>query len=197
MRDFNFFDELDSGKKKKTSFSTYIIGAFLLLFLALGLTSYYYLNLVSELKSDKTAMENQLNDSAHQAAYEEALTLSEEIEQVEAEYRELEEVHMSLLDTRIISSRLMKEIAMAKPDAIAIRFISFTREGISIEGTSLNKDLIAEFEYNLRGNKRFAGPFIPMIQKMEEGEYYSFSLNFTFYYPEIIPEEEDVANGQG
>lgn len=197
MRDFNFFDELDSGKKKKTSFSTYIIGAFLLLFLALGLTSHYYLNLVSELKSDKTAMENQLNDSAHQAAYEEALTLSEEIEQVEAEYRELEEVHMSLLDTRIISSRLMKEIAMAKPDAIAIRFISFTREGISIEGTSLNKDKIAEFEYNLRGNKRFAGPFIPMIQKMEEGEYYSFSLNFTFYYPEIIPEEEDVANGQG
>lgn len=197
MRDFNFFDELDSGKKKKTSFSTYIIGAFLLLFLALVLTSYYYLNLVSELKSDKTAMENQLNDSAHQAAYEEALTLSEEIEQVEAEYRELEEVHMSLLDTRIISSRLMKEIAMAKPDAIAIRFISFTREGISIEGTSLNKDLIAEFEYNLRGNKRFVGPFIPMIQKMEEGEYYSFSLNFTFYYPEIIPEEEDVANGQG
>jgi len=197
MRDFNFFDELDSGKKKKTSFSTYIIGAFLLLFLALGLTSYYYLNLVSELKSDKTAMENQLNDSAHQAAYEEALALSEEIEQVEAEYRELEEVHMNLLDSRIISSRLMKEIAMAKPDAIAIRFISFTREGISIEGTSLNKDLIAEFEYNLRGNKRFAGPFIPMIQKMEEGEYYSFSLNFTFYYPEIIPEEEDVANGQG
>jgi hypothetical protein len=36
-----------------------------------------------------------------------------------------------------------------------------------------------------------------MIQKMEEGEYYSFSLNFAFYYPEIIPEREDVANGQG
>jgi Tfp pilus assembly protein PilN len=133
MRDFNFFNELDSGKKKKTSFSTYIIGVFLLLFLVLGLTSYYYMNLVSQLESDKTVMENQLNDSAHQAAYEEAHALSEEIQQVEAEHRELEQVHMNLLDSRIISSRLMKEIAMAKPDAIAIRFISFTREGISIK----------------------------------------------------------------
>lgn len=197
MRDFNFFDELASGKKKKTTSSTYILGGLFLLLVALGVTSYYYLNQVDALRAEKTAMENTINDSAHQAAYDEALALSEEVVLAEQEAAELTTVHQQLLDSRIINSRLIKEIAMAKPDAVAIRSISFTRTSINLEGTALTKDQIAAFAFNLRGNDRFTGPFIPTIQKLEEGEYYSFSLNFAFRQPEIIPEEEDVVNGQG
>ncbi len=197
MRDINFFDELQTGKRKKTSSSTYVAAVFLLSALILGSVSYYYITERDAMRSEKAAMEGTLSDSAYQAAYNEALVLSEEVSEAERETGNLLQVHGQILDSRIISSRLIKEIAMAKPDAVAIRYISFTREGINLEGTALTKDLIAVFEYNLRGNERFTGPFIPTIQKMEEGEYYSFSLNFTFHQSEIIPEEEEAANGQG
>lgn len=197
MRDLNFFDELQSGKKKKTTSSTYVASFFLLFALILGSVSYYYMTVRDAAQAEKAAMESTLSDGAHQAAYNEALALSTEVQKAERETGNLTLVHEQILYSRVISSRLIKEIAMAKPDAVAIRYISFTRDGINLEGTALSKDLIAVFEYNLRGNERFSGPFIPVIQKMEEGEYYSFTLNFTFYQPEIIPEEEEAANGQG
>jgi len=197
MKDFNFFNELASGNKKKTSSSTYMVGAALILVVVLGIISYFYLNEVSNQRNEKIALENKVNDVTHMRDYNEVVELSEKVSVMEKEKIEIERIHKQLLDSRMISSQLIKEISMAKPDAIAIKSINFTRDGINIEGTSITKNLIAIFEHNLRGNDRFSGPFVPMIQKSEDGSYYNFTLNFTFNYPVNTLEEEDIANGEG
>jgi Tfp pilus assembly protein PilN len=196
MRDFNFFNELVFRKKKKTAFSTYVVGAALLLVMVLGFISYYYLNEVESLKNDKIALENSINDSAHQRKYNEVLALSESVAVLEKEEQTLELIHEQLLDSRIINSLLLKEISLAKPDAVAIKSINLTQGVINIEGTSISYDLIAVFVHNLRGNDRFNGQFIPMIQKMDEGSYYDFSLSLIVDSPIDILDEEGTANGE-
>lgn len=198
MKDFNFFKELAVSRKKKTSSATYVLSASILLVLALGAVSYYYIHQFRTLRTEKAALESQLNDPNLQQQYNEALALQEKVIQLETEKAELDKIHGSVLNSRVINSLLLKEISMAKPDAIAIKSIFLTPEGISIEGSSVSYDLIARFEHNLRANARFSGPFVPSIQKVDEG-YYNFTMNFTFYHqePESEPEGEDIVNGEG
>ena len=196
MRDFNFFNELVFRKKKETAFSTYVVGAALILLMVLGFISYYYLNEVENQKNDKIALENSINDPAHQKEYSEALALSESVAVLEQEEKSLELIHGQLLDSRMINSLLLKEISLAKPEAVAIRSINLTQGSIAIEGSSISHDLIAVFVHNLRGNDRFSGPFIPMIQKMDDGNYYDFSLSLTMDNPIDTLDEEGTANGE-
>lgn len=196
MRDFNFFSELVFKKKKKTAFSTYVVGVLLILVMTLGFISYFYLKEVETLKNDKIALENSINDPVHQKDYNEALALSESVAKLKKEEESLEIIHGQLLDSRIINSLLLKEISLAKPDAVAIRSINLTQGNIIIEGTSVSYDLIAAFVYNLRGNDRFTGPFIPTIQKAEKENYYNFNLSLVLNSPTDILGEEGVANGQ-
>ena len=195
MKDFNFFDELKQKKKAKTAPSTYVAAVAMLLALALGIVSYIYISELKALEEEKVALENSLNEPAHKASYEEALLLNEQVLTTETEMQELEVIHGKILESRIIDNLLIKEIAIAKPEALAITSISFTKEGINLAGTSINKDLIARFEHNLRANDRFTGSFIPVIQKLDKWKY-SFTLSMSFTQP-ILEEEEVAANGEG
>jgi Tfp pilus assembly protein PilN len=196
MKDFNFFEELVVSRKKKTSSSTYILLSAILLFAVLGLISFYYIQEFSALRDEKVLLQSQLNDPNHKKAYEEAQSLQGQLAEMEKEKMDIEKVHDEVLDSRVISSLLLKEISLAKPDAVAIQAITFTRDGVNISGSSISYDLIAKFEHNLRGNERFDGQFIPTIQKLDD-EYYSFTLGFTFRQPEEPLEGEDVVNGEG
>ncbi len=196
MRDFNFFEDLAVNRKKETSSSTYLIGAALLLILTLGSVTYYYILQFRALQEDKVLLESQINDPNHQQQYNTSLALQEEVAKLEKEKLEIESVHGKVLDSRMINSLLLKEISLAKPDAVAIKSIYLTPQGISVEGASINYDLIARFEHNLRGNPRFVGPFVPNILKEDE-DHYSFSLNFSFSQPVNTLEEEDIVNGEG
>ena len=196
MVDFNFFDELMLKKKVKTSTSTYVAGVAFVLIIILGIVSYIYSKELEKLGSEKIALENKLNEGTHQQNYKEAMELRDEVSRIDTEKVELEQINGRLLDSRIIDNLLIKEIALAKPDALAITSINFSEEGINIVGTGINKDLIARFEHNLRANSRFSGFFIPMIEKIDKW-HYSFTLNITFDHPTIISEEEVDANGQG
>jgi len=157
--------------------------------------SYIYLSEVKRLEEEKIALESSLNEPTHKAGYEEVLALNEQVLATETEMKELEVIHGKLLESRMIDNLLIKEIAIAKPEALAITSISFTREGINLAGTSINKDLIARFEHNLRANDRFTGSFIPVIQKLDKWKY-SFTLSMSFTQP-IIEDEEVAANGEG
>lgn len=196
MRDFNFFDQLSGGKKKKTTTLTYVLSAVLLLVLALGGLSVYNILKLKDLRDENIALQEKVNDPTHQQDYNEVLAITTKTQELETEKLELDRIHGKLIESRRINSLLIKEIAMVKPEAVAIKSINFSQQGIDIEGTSINLGLIAKFEYNLRGNDRFRGPFVPSIDKSEDGDYYDFTLSFAFDIPEEIEEPEDIPNGE-
>ena len=196
MKDFNFFNEFDYRKKQKTTSSTYFGAVVLLLLVAVGITSYFYYHQLIQLRNEKVALENKLQDPTHQQDYEDTLMLSQLAAEIKEERVSVEAVHGQLMASRVVNTLLVKEIAMAKPEEVSIKSINFSRDAVYLEGVANDYDAIARFAHNLRWNHRFDGPFIPSIQRMEGGNY-SFTLNFTFKSLEIQTGEEVDANGQG
>ena len=190
MRDFNFFNELMPKKKKKTSSSAYMVLLTILLVGALGAATYYFYTELNDTRNEVNALESQLNDPTFIAEYDEALELQEELQQIERERDQIQVYHVRLDNSRIIDNLLINEISLAKPNTIAISSITFNEQNVNLEGTATDKDSLARFEHNLRGNDRFVGPFIPNIQRIEEDEY-SFSLSFN-----VEVQEEGNANGE-
>ena len=190
MRDFNFFNELMPKKRKKTSSSAYLVLLIILLVGALGAATYYFYTELDGLRNDVSDLENRLNDEQFVANYEEAIELRNELQQAQDEREQIEVLHVRLDNSRVIDNLLINEISLAKPNTISISTINFNQQNINLQGTATDKDSLARFEHNLRGNERFVGPFIPNIQRVEDNEY-SFSLSFN-----VEVEEEDDANGE-
>ena len=190
MRDFNFFNELTPKRKKKTSSSAYLVLLILVLVGALGAATYYFYTELDGLRNDVSDLENRLNDEQFVANYEEAIELRNELQQAQDEREQIEVLHVRLDNSRVIDNLLINEISLAKPNTISISTINFNQQNINLQGTATDKDSLARFEHNLRGNERFVGPFIPNIQRVEDNEY-SFSLSFN-----VEVEEEDDANGE-
>ncbi len=196
MKDFNFFNEFDYRKKQKTTSSTYFGAGALLLLVAVGITSYFYYHQLIQLRNEKVALENKLQDPTHQQDYEDTLMLSQLAAEIKEERVSVETIHGQLMASRVVNTLLVKEIAMAKPEEVSIKSINFSRDAVYLEGVAYDYDAIARFAHNLRWNHRFEGPFIPSIQKVEGG-HYSFTMNFTFKSLELQNGEEVDTNGQG
>ena len=191
MKDFNFFNELTpKRKKKKSSSSAYLVLLIIILVGAVGGATYYFYTELDGLRNDVSDLEDQLNDPEFNANLQEAEELRDELNQVESEREQMEVVHVRLDATRFINNLLINEISLAKPETVSIDSIEFNNENINITGFGTDKDSLARFEHNLRGNERFAGPFIPNIERMNDNEY-TFSLNFNVEAPELEEEIED------
>ena len=190
MRDFNFFNELKPKKKKKTSSSASLVLLIILLIGAIGAATYYFYTELDNLRNDVSTLEDQLNDEEFNANLEEAEALREELNQLQSEREQIEVLHVRLDATRFINNLLINEISLAKPETVSINSINFNNENINITGFATDKDSLARFEHNLRGNERFAGPFIPNIQRVEDNEY-TFSISFIVEAPEFEGEIED------
>ena len=190
MRDFNFFNELMPKKRKKTSSSASLVLLIILLLGAIGAATYYFYTELDDVRNEVEALENQLNDEDFIADYEEAVELRNELQQAKEEREQMEVIHVRLDNSRVIDNLLINEISLAKPNTVLISTISFNQLSINLEGSATDKDSLARFEHNLRGNDRFVGPFIPNIQRVDDDEY-SFSLSFN-----VEVEEEGDANGE-
>ena len=190
MKDFNFFNELKPKKRKKTSSSASLVLLIILLVGAIGAATYYFYTELDDLRNDVGALEDQLNDEEFNANLEEAEELRDQLNQVQSEREQIEVLHVRLDATRFINNLLINEISLAKPETVSISSINFNNENINISGFATDKDSLARFEHNLRGNERFVGPFIPNIQRVDDDEY-TFSISFIVEAPEFEGEIED------
>ena len=190
MRDFNFFTDLKPKKKKTTSTSTYVALVVLLVALAIGGSYYYYYMELEEINDDIAEMEREMQDEAFVADLEEAREMEQELILMRSEVEEVVVISEVLDDDIVINNMLINEISMAKPNTVALDTINFNERNVSLSGTATDKDSLARFEHNLRGNEQFEGPFIPNIERIEENTY-TFSLSFTIPAPEVELEMEE------
>jgi Tfp pilus assembly protein PilN len=187
MRDFNFFTDLKPKKKKTTSTSTYVVLVVLLLALAIGGSYYYFYLELEEVDNDIARIEGQLYDETFVAQHDEVEAMNTELASMEQERREIDRIDFSIESNRVIGNLLINEIAMAKPENVALMDINFNNRDINLEGSSTNINDLAVFELNLRANERFEGPFIPNIEEVDD-ELFTFSLSF-----HIVEEEDPFA----
>jgi type IV pilus assembly protein PilN len=181
MRDYNFFSPLIKTKKAFTA--KYISIALITILKILTVGGFTYRN-----HSKAKTLEKEIMDLK---AYLELKEVVEKLSAVEekgqkidvmGKYLEtLENINVSIDISSNINSSLMEDIASTIPKDLFIRTMSFTLEGIQVQGISKERTPVAEFEHNLKSMDTFKEVHVGSINKeAEDGTNYIFSMLCTF-----------------
>ena len=184
MMDLNFFDGFAKDKKQKikgekSSVLPYLIAG-LILIAIIGITIYNIFSMIT-LKKSIESYEKKLNDPEVVAKLKEVEEKEMKIKTIEQERVFLEELEVSMKDIDSVTRSLMDLVASKVTNNLYLTNIDVNLKTISIEGNSLSKLEIAQFEYNLRASGKFDGIYVESISK-EVGEtpvpYFKFSMKF-------------------
>lgn len=184
MMDLNFFDSFAKDKKQKikgekSSVLPYLLAG-LILIAIIGVTIYNMFSMIT-LKKSIESYERELNDPEVVAKLKEVEEKEMKIKTIEQERIFLEELEVSMKDIDSVTRSLMDLVASKVTNNLYLTNIDVNLKTISIEGNSLSKLEIAQFEYNLRASGKFDGIYVENISK-EVGEtpvpYFKFSMKF-------------------
>lgn len=181
MRDFNFFSSFI--ETKKASISKYISIALITIFIFIIVGGFSYTNYTKAKALEKEIMGLK--------AYLESKEVVEKLSEVEEKRQKidvmgkylktLEDINMSIDISEVINSGLMESIASNIPKDLFIRTMSFTPEGIQVQGISKQKIPVAEFEHNLKLLNTFSEVHVSSINKeADDDANYIFTMLCTF-----------------
>lgn len=119
-------------------------------------------------------------------AYFEDESIKAQIEQVDAKLAEIADIKLKqqylqylekdMKNVDIVNDRLLDFIKKEVVKDLSIDKLDIQKGKVSLDGYSLKKLGIAQFEYDLRNSGNFYEVFVPQIQKEES--YYKFKIDF-------------------
>lgn len=184
MMDLNFFDSFAKDKKQKikgekSSVLPYLLAG-LILIAIIGVTIYNMFSMIT-LKKSIESYERELNDPEVVAKLKEVEEKEMKINSIEKERQFLELLEVGMKDVDSVTRSLMDLIANKVTNNLYLTKIDVNVKEISIEGNSLSKLEIAQFEYNLRSSGKFDGIYVEKISKVINETpvpYFKFTMKF-------------------
>lgn len=184
MMDLNFFEPYSKDKKQKKSGKggsvlPYFLAGILLIAI-IGITIY---NIFSTMMLNKAIDEYQkeINDPVKLSKLKEVEEKEAQIKTIEKERAFLEMLETDMKNVDSITKSLMELIASKITNNLYLTTINVNLREISIEGNSLSKLEIAQFEYNIRSSNKFDNIYIDRISKVVSETpmpYYTFTMKF-------------------
>lgn len=183
MKEFNFFKPyLVTSKGTKTDSNFFsvlsVVLGFLFVVALAGITTFYWVEL-NTLKKEVTALERVLDNEAVKEQLVKLTELETEIADIERE-----KIFMNGLDKQFdsmskVNGAFMDFLAHEVVDNLYLTNVEITENRVLLEGKSLNRMGIAQFEYDLRKNGNFENILIEQIEKEEETKAFKFRMSLT------------------
>lgn len=191
-RNFNFFEPYLIQKQKKTKKDH--SGAFLaiigIVVLALMITtSVYNFAMLSSHKKSLQQMDDMMNEKAFAEKYKNALAKETELNQIKQEKEFLEVIGASMSRIDRVNETLMNFIAGEVVDNLYLTKVDIKGQQLIIEGVSLNKLGIAQFEYDLRKNGDFQKIHVDLIKTREDKDMDGYEFKMSIDMGRVIPNE--------
>ncbi len=178
MRDYNFFEPYI--KKSRKIDKNKIILLCLLGIMIISATTYPIMITLRTIKINNSiaAMKTEMLSDETKQNNSEITVLQRKIQEREQQLQFLGEIDDIMKDVDLIDEYLIYTVSSAVPEGIFLNTVNISSSDIKMTGTSLEKTLIAELQYNLRQCDTFEEIFIPSIT-FDNG-YYDFSVIISF-----------------
>lgn len=180
-RDFNFFEPyLNSKRKKKSSkdHSGLLLGVLAALVLAgMASVSIYNLTMLTKYNRDIANIEQTMNEKSFAEKYKKASEKEAELEEIKQEKEFLKVIGASMERIDRVNKVLMDFIAGEVVDNLYLTRVDIKGQNLEIQGVSLTKLGIAQFEYDLRRNGDFEKIHVDSIKtKDNDTKGYDFLM---------------------
>lgn len=182
MKEFNFFKPYLSAVKKEDKkgpeifFVTGIVLLAAVLVLSVGVGA-FMVKQANTLKGKIKALEEEVNDPAIQAELAEIAVLEDEVRTIEAEKLFVDSLDTQFNNMSKVNGSFMDFVANEVVENLYLTTVTIKDTKVTIEGVSLNRMGIAQFEYDLRKNGDFVNILVEAIEKQEETEGYEFRMS--------------------
>jgi len=189
-RDFNFFsiyvDKKQKSRRKKMIQLTSISAIILVFIIFFGINQYRIISLEEKVNE----LEKVVNSKERLEAIAKYNTTKKKIDLLNEYYAALTEINKKIININTINSSLLRNIEATLPGDVFITGMSATTSLLNIQGVSVNKQAIAEFQHNLKNINTIEGVHVNIINKeSDESNNYIFALQCTL--GDVIANEDD------
>lgn len=181
MKDFNFFKPYLSTLKKEEKkgpevfFVTGIVLAVTLAVIAVGLSTVMFMQ-TEKLKNEIETLDREIKDERVKEALEAIAVLEDEVRTIEAEKLFVDSLDAKFTNMSKVNGSFMDFVANEVVENLYLTLVAIRDTTVEIEGISLNRMGIAQFEYDLRKNGDFVNILVENIEKRDDGEGYTFRM---------------------
>lgn len=182
MKEFNFFKPyLKIAKKedRKGPEVFFVTGILLLAFalvLSAGAGTYMFI-IEKALKREVELIEKQVNDPAVQKELAELAILEDEVRTIETEKLFVDSLDIQFSNMSKVNGSFMDFVANEVVENLYLTSVVIQNTKVEINGISLNRMGIAQFEYDLRKNGDFVNILVENIEKQTDKEGYKFRMS--------------------
>lgn len=181
MKEFNFFKPylvVEKGTKKDSNFISVlsVVLGFLFVVALAGITTFYWVEL-STLKKEVAALERVLDNETIKEQMEKLNELETEIGDIEREKLFMDGLELQFDNMSRVNGTFMDFLTHEVVDNLYLTYVEIKENEVFIEGISLNRMGIAQFEYDLRRNGDFENILIENIEKSRDAEGFEFRMS--------------------
>ncbi|MDO5095507.1 MAG: PilN domain-containing protein [Peptostreptococcaceae bacterium] len=182
--EYNFFEPFlkDSKSEKKTSAKSsggnnlIYIAAMVLVVGLVGASFGYTLVEKSKLNKEIAEIDAYFADESIKVQIAEVDAKLAEIADIKLKQQYLQYLEQDMKNIDIVNDRLLDFIKKEVVKDLTIETLNINKGKVELQGLSLKKLGIAQFEYDLRNSGNFYEVFVPSIQKQDS--YFKFDMNF-------------------
>ncbi|WP_130807159.1 PilN domain-containing protein [Senegalia massiliensis] len=176
MTDINLFSPYIKKEKNSSINSKYIIISIaLFLLLAIIYTGWYYYN-TYKIQNNIVKMNNILNSKKVQSQLNKLEVKNKEIQILDKYLHSTNEINSEFEEVNTINTNIIKSINSSMPNSLYFSSMSITNNIVEINGTTENRESIAEFQQVLSEKDFFSNVYITSISKDNLNDKYIFVL---------------------
>lgn len=177
MRDLNFFSSYIETKKTSKKKQGNILALGLVLALIIGGLTGYNLYKANELSAEITKVDTYLNSKEVLKKSAEVTEKRRKMGIMNSYYKEVVKANKEITDIDIVNGQLIKDISATAPAQLFLKAMVLTKDGIQMQGVSMERKYIGEFEHNLKNIEYLKDVHVNTIaSETENGSNYVFSI---------------------
>ncbi len=194
MKDLNFFSAYSKRTEKRINKSNLIYGTALAISLVMIFLAAYNFIIIRRANKDLLESKQQVERFETNEKIKEIHEKEANVEELKESVSKLKTLDDYVREKDIINEGLLSTIRNAIPADLFLRNMVLNYDSIKIEGNSLAKEAIAQFQYNINNLDVFEEVFVPQISYNDN--YYNFTMDIKFFEEEENHERKDEAKSK-
>lgn len=178
MKDLNFFSTYSKRTERKVNKNLLFYSVVILVTLSMVFYYAYNFVLIRRANKDLEASQTQIEEIEANEKIKDVLDKEAKIVDLKDDVARLKALDDYVKEIDILNEGLLLTITNAIPKDLFFSNMTLNVDSISIDGSALGKEAIAQFQHNLNSLGVFEEIFVPGITYNDT--YYSFNMNIKF-----------------
>lgn len=176
MKDFNFFSPYIEHDKTSKNRTYYLIISILVIILVSTLYITWYNSKITNLNNDISKMQSYLSSKEVDKKLTELKVKRDKLSRLEEYYTYIKDISEDMKNVNTVSSLIIENINASIPEGIFFESFKISTNNVELQGTSLDRKSIAQFQHKLKKYNNFKDVYVSSITSNSDSGHLVFIM---------------------